>query len=521
MGAFGRLEPMMERICALLNERAKGNLNMAQTVLSASKDEDYGASWAMLELDLKTEGVPPEYIDGNMDRIKEVLTAVCDINHLDGIDTDTIHPEESVSQIGDRCDNEDGERTIINAPSKMKRPPTRRSRDISYQDWLRNLSPEQNAARILLMNRTGIDIKDFDFEIDKKPASVGSRKQGGKALWPILKKMPMKYSKVDITKEYTGRSAEAVRWACQNGEKEILSLLLEAGCDPSSILLGSSEYSPILVAATRGHWSLVDLLLDYGVNPRFVYCQEPIPIESGFQGFGLIHFASYRDQPELLRILLDQNIPVNARSIAPDGSRFWCTPLLCAAITGSYAAAKLLIEKGASVNDRLEPNLYGIHPHGISNYYPLHFAVEKKNVKLAKLILDSGASVNAYTTARERPLHIAIRVEDFNIAKLLLASGAWVDAGNKYGHTPLYSLFVKNNEAFAGIHIKVNQYNRPIDLNVRTIEIAKKIYPLVQLLIDKGANVTHDVKPWIDIMRACIGLKQADSRGELTHLLHR
>jgi ankyrin repeat protein len=514
MGAFGRLEPMMERICVLLNERAKGNLNMAQTVLSASKDEDDGASWAMLELDLKTEGVPPEYIEGNVDRIKEVLTTVCEINHLDGLDTGTIHPDESVSQIGDRGDNEDEERTIVNAPSKMKRPPARRSRDISYQDWLRNLSPEQNAARISLMNRTGIDIKDFRFELGKNSESVGSRKQGRKALWPILKKMPMKYSKGDIMKEYTWSSTEAVTWACKNGEKEILSLLLEAGCNHYPYVSDNPGFQPIIYAAVGGHWTLVDLLIHYGADSRDSWCNWSIPIENGYRGFRLIHFAAYQNQLELIRRLLDRGNPVDDQASGPDGTpiRLGYTPLLCAAMTGSYAAAKLLVENGAYVNFPLEA--VENFPSEMHGYYPLHFAVEKKDVKFAKLLLESGARVNTYTTAHESPLDIAIRAEDFDIAKLLLDFGAWVNASNRNGHTPLYSLYSKHEEPFRGTLTKESQDTTWIYSYRPNDELAKKIYPLVKLLLDKGADIDPIMKPWIEILRSSIGLEQANSQRE-------
>ena len=59
MATLGRMELMLERIFRLLDERAKGNVDVAQTILSVkTEDEDNGVSWAMLEMDLRTEGIP-------------------------------------------------------------------------------------------------------------------------------------------------------------------------------------------------------------------------------------------------------------------------------------------------------------------------------------------------------------------------------------------------------------------------------------------------------------------------------
>jgi len=86
--------------------------------------------------------------------------------------------EESVSQIGDRCDNE-MERELSSTPHPNEAAPTRRSRDISTRLVAEPVSGTKRSSH-LAHEQTGIDIKDFDFEIDKKPASVAleSRAEG-------------------------------------------------------------------------------------------------------------------------------------------------------------------------------------------------------------------------------------------------------------------------------------------------------------------------------------------------------
>jgi hypothetical protein len=173
---LSRMEPMLERIYLLLDERAKGNLDRAQTVLTAKNegDED-GASWAILEMDLMTEGIPSEYIQGNKERIKEVLWSVVEMNHLDGddgIDGDTVYADDSVSQVG-RLRLEDEEMrvpkdlvAVNSSQGKSRAPKARKSwfgtlntvpaphekrsgrkvvkpQILPYEEWLKGLSPEQ------------------------------------------------------------------------------------------------------------------------------------------------------------------------------------------------------------------------------------------------------------------------------------------------------------------------------------------------------------------------------------------
>lgn len=80
--ALGRMEPMLQKIYGLLDERAKGSVVAAQSVLSVASDRQ--DAWERLELDLRTEGIPLEYVQDNHQAIKTVLWSVVESNNLAG-----------------------------------------------------------------------------------------------------------------------------------------------------------------------------------------------------------------------------------------------------------------------------------------------------------------------------------------------------------------------------------------------------------------------------------------------------
>jgi hypothetical protein len=81
LGALGRMEPILQRIHQLLDERARGSIAAAQSVLSAMSDRQ--EDWQRLEMELRMEGIPLEYVRDNREQIKAVLSSVVESNHLE------------------------------------------------------------------------------------------------------------------------------------------------------------------------------------------------------------------------------------------------------------------------------------------------------------------------------------------------------------------------------------------------------------------------------------------------------
>ncbi|MEM2128914.1 MAG: ankyrin repeat domain-containing protein [Candidatus Methanomethylicaceae archaeon] len=122
----------------------------------------------------------------------------------------------------------------------------------------------------------------------------------------------------------------------------------------------------------------------------------------------------------LVRRLLDNGAKVNVRSDEK-------TPLHVAAEHSKTKIASLLLERGAIVDARDK-----------DKRTPLHYAVESGHRNIVSLLLDCGAKVDARDEGGSTPLHYAARDGHTEIAVLLLDRGAKVDARDKDRRTPLH-----------------------------------------------------------------------------------
>ena len=86
---------------------------------------------------------------------------------------------------------------------------------------------------------------------------------------------------------------------------------------------------------------------------------------------------------------------------------------------------------------------------------PLHVAVARGNLDLAKLLIDRKADLEAVSEREEaKAVHLAAYFGDIDMLRLLLESGADIDARDKYGQTPLHQVALtgpsRNRQVAAG-----------------------------------------------------------------------
>ncbi|WP_245511282.1 MULTISPECIES: ankyrin repeat domain-containing protein [unclassified Mesorhizobium] len=103
------------------------------------------------------------------------------------------------------------------------------------------------------------------------------------------------------------------------------------------------------------------------------------------------------------------------------------TPLYLAVKGGHFAAAKLLLDRGADVNAAPTPVLGPA----------LMPALAKRRIDLIKLLLDGGANPNS-KRSRENAIHIAVNLGCLDCVKALVEAGADVNAKTKDGKTPIH-----------------------------------------------------------------------------------
>ena len=157
----------------------------------------------------------------------------------------------------------------------------------------------------------------------------------------------------------------------------------------------------LMLAAEEGHVKALELLLAAGadVNQYDRYGQTPLSR------------TCREGHLEPAKFLLDHGADPNA-------GESW-KPLACAVAAKGPALVSLLIERGARVNDRVEPGAKGSMP-------ALHVAAMMGNVEMAELLLKHGADVDAKDPDGVPAIDEALFVEK-DVAPVLLARGAKLD----------------------------------------------------------------------------------------------
>lgn len=186
---------------------------------------------------------------------------------------------------------------------------------------------------------------------------------------------------------------------------------------------------------------------------------------------------------EYVQSLIDEGADVNARKANEKGLEF--TVLQWVAISEQsrpiYHTAELLIEAGADLNRRTTAGLTA-----------LHFALNRKNADIAKLLIDSGADITIRGgSGDDSPLNFAVRSDRVDLVQLLVDAGADVNKADKGGHTPLMSasgdIVRLLLDAGADVHAKDNSGETALFYAVRHKTNTTDIVSL----LDSGADVNE------------------------------
>jgi ankyrin repeat protein len=232
----------------------------------------------------------------------------------------------------------------------------------------------------------------------------------------------------------------ALHWAARRGDAEAAELLIRAGANVSAA--NRVGVTPLQLAALNGDTVIIEKLIKAGANPNAPLNRE---------GDTVLMMAARNGKPDAIKTLLDNGAAVNAKET-------WggTTALMWAVSEGHLAATKLLLERGADVNARSHyvPAANGrgfegrlpveadsnqrVQEYATGWLTPLMFAARQGDLQIARLLVDSGAQVNAISGDGKNALALAIFNGNYTLAEFLVDKKADVNQADAQRFTPLF-----------------------------------------------------------------------------------
>lgn len=207
---------------------------------------------------------------------------------------------------------------------------------------------------------------------------------------------------------YRENDRALLAWAAQNGNLEVVKLLVDAKADVNSV--DGIGHTPLIRAIETQQIEIVTYLLEKKADPN----------AKDREGQPVLVFAVKSRKPEIAKAVIDAGADV--KYVAPDGN----SPALEVAQEGLPESA-LMIKVLADAKANLDASN--------AAYTPLYYAVDQGYKEIVQALLDGGANPNGKTESGSLPIHEA--VERVDILEMLLNKKADPNSVNGSGATPL------------------------------------------------------------------------------------
>ncbi|RYC86977.1 hypothetical protein BFJ63_vAg10110 [Fusarium oxysporum f. sp. narcissi] len=272
------------------------------------------------------------------------------------------------------------------------------------------------------------------------------------------------------------RFGPALGYVVQQGEAEIVDMLLAAGAspdrDPEETLDFHSLKPPLIIAVQEGNEILVTRLIKAGANVNQYFSQYGRSVTP-------LYVASMNGHLRIMQQLLDAGAAVDGKA------GYLGTPFLAAVSEGQVEAMKMLLDAGADVQAR----------SAVSKYPALVIALDKEHPEVVDHLINAGANVNNSAQYYGSALQAAASKGYRDVTEKLLDVGA--DPAMEGGH---YGLAIV--AAAAKKHVVVVKMF--IDRDAVTKEQAGKATEWVKEMIDSGDDRSDELQEILAMLSSVV-----------------
>ncbi len=270
--------------------------------------------------------------------------------------------------------------------------------------------------------------------------------------------------------------------AASEGSVKEVKILLSQGANPD--FQAGEGFTPLIMAILKKHTNVVKELLENGANPNLDMILGKLPLM----------FVVQQGSPDILELMLKHGANPNCYGKNPIN-----TPLNAAISKQCQKSVKLLLKYGAS-----KKHLGRVDDPESEKIPPIIYAILYGGHKIVKLLLPDVENINyRWGLYKATPLIIALNKRDFKTAKLLLDHGADCNIQNKFGDTPLIRVILLNTpkavRMLLNMGADVNLVNEA-DISPLIIASNKGYSKIVKLLLKHGAKVSFESKYYRSVL---------------------
>lgn len=317
----------------------------------------------------------------------------------------------------------------------------------------------------------------------------------------------------NLFRHYSGGNAvHEAAGSCHTG---IVKILIDAGASIDCV--DSYGGTPLHRAAVNGHVNVVSQLLQSGADvnmiaicnlSRTIKGRNRDSILNEFSGTPL-HLAARNGHQSTIMELLKGGAGLEVCDQRKQ------TPLSAAAAVGQTTAIKVLLENGSCIEG---PGLQS--PSSVSHssdndesrnreehdeewMTPLHHAARQCHPDAARLLLQSGASIDMQTKQGLTPLMLATVARSSVMVFLFLQEGAEPTLEDMHGQTAFHWASAMGDKNLINIFLDAGMDVNPSTSGPSLLYLASKggHFDTMQYLLDCGARIVQDVpsledQPW-------------------------